>query len=111
MTYKSAYKNTIFTSMVSFSHRIRQYILGILFASFIFTFLHSAFHNDFDHQHDTHCTVYVLEQFYCGIDIINVEPFSFVFLPFVFETLVKLFYPFKAHTSFSIRAPPSSSSF
>jgi len=110
MTYKLAYKNAFFTSMDRFFYKTRRHILGILFASFIFTFVHSAFHNDFDHLHDTNCAVYVLEQFYYGVDIINVEPFSFVFLPFVFDTVVRVFYHFKPHAFFSIRAPPSYSS-
>ncbi|MBD3797736.1 MAG: hypothetical protein IE887_08345 [Campylobacterales bacterium] len=110
MIHKLAYKNTFFMPMDRFFRRTRQQILGILFASFIFTFVHSAFHNDFDHHHDAHCAVYVLEQFYYGVDIIDVEPFYVVFLPFVFDTLVKVFYHFKSHAFFSIRAPPSCSS-
>jgi len=108
MMYKLAHRKTFLMSMDRFFRRTRQQILGILFAAFLFTFIHSAIHNKFDHHHDQSCAVYVLEQFYFGVDITDIVPLSFLFLPFVFVTFIKDFDHFKEKNYFSIRAPRTS---
>lgn len=107
MTNKAICKKPSFDNINRFFYKIRRKTLGILFAAFIFTFFHTTVHNSFDHKHDSRCTVYVLEQFCLGVDIVNFEPLPVLFLPFVFVAVQRHFCYLKLHTAFSIRAPPS----
>jgi len=111
MKNKPLNQNTSFIQIDRFFRRIYRQTLGILFSAFMFIFLHSAIHNDFDHQHDSHCTIYVLEQFYFGLDIVHLEPLPTLFFPFIFITFWRYFYYLKPYRFFTIRAPPSYSSF
>ncbi len=106
MKNKAINKDFSFKSMDRFMHKIRRNTLGILFAAFMFTFLHTAFHNSFDHKHDSQCAVYVLEQFCFGLDVVAFDPLHTLFLPFLFITFLGNFYSLKLQTTFSIRAPP-----
>lgn len=101
-----------FFSMTHMSlHKIRRKTLSIVLATFIFTFLHTAIHNDVKHIHDTHCGVYVLEQLYFGVDIVDLEPLFTFFFPFIFVAFQRHLYSVEEYTAFSIRAPPLYRSF
>jgi DMSO/TMAO reductase YedYZ heme-binding membrane subunit len=85
---------------------IRNKTLQLLIIAFIFTALHLTFHNEFDHQHDSNCSVYVLEELFFSADILDVYALLVLFIPFTVLsfTIVSNFY--KAFNQFSIRAPP-----
>ena len=80
--------------------------LNILFIAFIFVTLHTSLHNPYDHNHDSHCSVYVLEQLYFSADIVTIDFIFALFIPFIFLPFKTIPYQNRIQNYFNIRAPP-----
>ena len=86
----------------------RVLITTILLASFIFATFHTFVHNNFDHKHDSSCSVYVLEELYSSDDVV-----ALTFVTTLFVIFYTLFYnasisPIRVKSYFNSRAPPAS---
>jgi|GEM_PF-2130473 len=86
----------------------RVTVITILLASFVFATFHSFAHNNFDHKHDSSCSVYVLEELYSSNDVVIVT-----FATTLFVIFYAIFYnaavsPLYTRNYFNVRAPPIS---
>lgn len=87
--------------------KYKSLVVFILLGAFLFVPLHTPVHNSYDHNHDSSCNVYVLEQLYFGSDIFTVISMFALFLPFTFFLLRSTVESLKVEKYFAIRAPPS----
>jgi len=81
-------------------------LIQFLFVTVFFVAFHSALHNQFDHQHDSSCSVYVLEQFFVGADAVIPLLVFTLFTPFVFILYHRSVYKLEVQKTFNNRAPP-----
>jgi len=84
-------------------------LTNFIIITVFFALFHSAIHNEFEyeHEHDSSCFVYVLEQYFVATDISQLLSIFLLFLPFLFITYHRNVYSFNLQKSFSSRAPPS----
>lgn len=108
MKIKKIAKNLFNNDLHRFFYKIQRIVLNVIFISFIFAAFHSAIHNDFNHIHDSNCSVYVLEQLYFGADVVSIASVFILFLPFIVVSFIVQRYSFKTLNYFNIRAPPPS---
>jgi hypothetical protein len=98
MKTKNGFEKLLKRSKISILHIL---LIGFLFASF-----HNYFHNKYDHAHDASCSVYVLEQLYFGVDVVEIAPIFTLFIPFAFVLFIPYYKRIKVQKHFTIRAPP-----
>lgn len=86
--------------------RVHDILFGLLFASLLFVSLHTLIHNNFDHAHNSSCSVYVLEELYFGADIVDISTLFVLFIPFAPLLYKPKILCVETLKQFTIRAPP-----
>ncbi|MBN2815056.1 MAG: hypothetical protein JXQ67_00095 [Campylobacterales bacterium] len=90
-------------TLPALKHRV---LLGLLLASFFFVTIHSYIHNNFNHKHDSSCSVYVLEELINSDEVVYFVVALSLFLPFYFVLYYEKVFFQVLQRSFAIRAPP-----
>lgn len=89
-------------------HFKRVTLITILLASFIFATFHTFVHNNFDHKHDSSCSVYVLEELYSSDDVVTATLLTVLFVIFYTIFYNASISPLQVKSYFNVRAPPAS---
>lgn len=100
-------KISFITFINSIYKRVNRNLYALILASFLLGSFHNFIHNDFDHLHDSSCSVYVLEQLYFAGDILALAVVIRLFYPFVSLLFMASINSIKVEKQFAIRAPPS----
>ncbi len=80
----------------------------ILIVAFVTTLLHTYAHTPYDHNHDSTCNVYVLEELYTSSDVSVAFELPLLFVAFIYATLLTCKRGRIHIGRFSVRAPPLS---